>query len=134
MANVYRWIMRWMIEPSPETYFCIPEFLRPSPTQLFMPHLLPIEFFAWPGLRDYLVRVPEKFEQREWIYDMSLNIACDCPLGKDEMISPSPVDGELELSPQALAHASDVNNWSVKPSFRQYFMDADRYMRIRWEE
>jgi hypothetical protein len=121
---LFWWIMRWMIAPSPETYFAIPEFLRPSPTQLFMPHLLPLEFFAWPGLRDYLVRVPEKFDSSDWMLDMSLNIGCACPLEKSEIMAPSPVDGELELSPRALAHASNVDSWSVTPSFRQYFLDA----------
>ncbi|KIW07185.1 hypothetical protein, variant [Verruconis gallopava] len=106
---VFWWVMRWMIAPSPETYSAIPEVLRPSPTQLFMPHLLPIEFFSWPGLRDYLVRVPEKFEEWEWMLDMSQNVA-------------------------SLACVSDVDKWSVKPSFRQYFMDADKYMRIRWDD
>lgn len=131
---LFWWIMRWMICPSPETYFAIPEFLRPSPTQLFVPHVLSMEFIAWPGLRDFLCHSPQKSAQSEWMYDMSLNIACDCPVDESEMMAPSPVDGELELSPKALASASDVNSWSVTPSFRQYFLDADKWMRIRWED
>ena len=136
-ASIYQfwWIMRWMIYPSPQTYFAIPECMRPSPTQLFMPHLLPFDFLAWPGLRDYLVHMPHKAEAEHsaWILDMSLNIGCACPLDKSEIIRPSPVDGELELSPKALEYASNIDSWSVTPSFRKYFLDADKWMRIRWD-
>jgi hypothetical protein len=130
---LFWWIMRWMISPTAETYLAIPEFLRPSPTQLFVPHLLPLEFLAWPGLRDHLVQTPHKAGQGDWMYDMSINIGCSCPLSQEEMMRCSPDDGELELSPEALSYASNVENWSVTPSFRQYFLDADRWMRIRWE-
>ena len=134
-ASIYLfwWIMRWLIAPCPETYFAIPEFLRPSPTQLFMPHPLALEFLAWPGLRDHLVQTPHKAGQGDWALDMSLGIGCACPLEQSEMMKPSPVDGELELSPKALQYASNVECWSVTPSFRQYFLNADQWMRIRWD-
>lgn len=130
---LFWWIMRWMISPTAETYLAIPEFLRPSPTQLFVPHVLPLEFLAWPGLRDHLVQTRYKAEQGEWMYDMSINIGCSCPLSQEKMMRFSPEDGELELSPEALSYASNVDNWSVTPSFRQYFLDADRWMKIRWD-
>jgi hypothetical protein len=129
---LFWWILRWMIAPSPYTYYCIPKFLRPSPTQLFMPHCLPIDFFAWPGFRDYVTRVPEMFDNPSWIVDMSVNIACDCPMKVEDMLVPSPIDGELDLSPEALDCASEVSNWSVSPSFRQFLINADKYMRVRW--
>ena len=66
--------------------------------------------------------------------DMSMNIGCTCPLDKTEIMARSPVDGELELSPVALGYASDVNSWTVTPSFRKYFLDADKWMKIRWED
>lgn len=128
---IFWWILRWMIEPTLEHYIAIPDWIRPTPTCIFMPHTRAIDFFIWPGFRDYACRVQELFERPEWLLDMSLNISVFWPHDLDDALSPSEVDGELELSPKAMLAASSLESWSVKPSFRKYLIDADRYIKIK---
>ncbi|KAL1801189.1 hypothetical protein ACET3X_001531 [Alternaria dauci] len=127
-------LMRWMISPSPETYNAIPEWLRPTPNQLFMPHITIVDFIVWPAFRELVVQIPAMQERMEWMMDMSLNLQCDWSFPIGEALCTSEETGHVDLCDAARDAARDLGNWSVGPSFRGYVSNADSYVRIRTEE
>ncbi|KAK7956247.1 uncharacterized protein PG986_005469 [Apiospora aurea] len=60
MAAAWRvWIlMRWRIDPSPETYAAMPEWMRPTTKQLLYPHVEIVDSIAYPKLRDAVTSRP----------------------------------------------------------------------------
>ncbi|KAH7069644.1 hypothetical protein BKA63DRAFT_579756 [Paraphoma chrysanthemicola] len=135
-ASMYHfwYLMRWMISPSPETYEAIPESLRPTPNQLFMPHISMLDFIAWPAFREFAVQVPRMQERMDWMMDMSLTIQCDWSFANDEAFQRDDETGLLDLCVLAKTTMRDLSSWSVGPTFRAYVSNADSYVRIRTEE
>ncbi|KAJ4321377.1 hypothetical protein N0V94_002914 [Neodidymelliopsis sp. IMI 364377] len=74
---LFWYLMRWMISPSPETYEMIPDWLRPTPNQLFMPHISIVDYVPWPAFRELTVQIPAMQERMEWLLDMSNTLRCD---------------------------------------------------------
>jgi hypothetical protein len=126
-------LMRWMISPSPETYEAMPDWLRPTPNQLFMPHINIVDFVVWPAFRELVVQIPAMQERMEWLMDMSNNIQCDWWLSTGEALCKHEETGLVDLCPVAKEAVRSLSNWSVRPSFRGYVGNADSYVRIRTE-
>lgn len=127
------YLMRWMVHPSPETYQAMPEWLRPTPNQLFMPHIGIIDFVVWPAFREFAVKIPSMQEGMEWLMDMSNTIQCDWAFTVKEAMLRDDQTGLTDLCPAAKMCIHDLTNWSVGPSFRGYVGYADSYVRIRTE-
>ncbi|KAF1850324.1 uncharacterized protein K460DRAFT_382075 [Cucurbitaria berberidis CBS 394.84] len=131
---LFWYLMRWMIFPSPETYERVPDWLRPTPNQLFMPHINLIDFVAWPAFRELAVQMPAMQERMEWLMDMSINLQCDWSFLTEEACRTNEETGLMDLCPVAKETVNDLLEWSLGPSFRGYVSNADSYVRIRTEE
>jgi hypothetical protein len=130
---VFWYLMRWMIFPSPETYNVIPEWLRPCPNQLFMPHISIVDFVVWPAFRELAVQIPAMQERMEWLMDMSINVKCNWSYTTWEALCQNQKTDQADLCDVAKDVVKDLANWSVGPSFRGYIGNADSYVRIRTE-
>ncbi|KAF2123537.1 hypothetical protein P153DRAFT_380035 [Dothidotthia symphoricarpi CBS 119687] len=128
------YLMRWMISPSPETYRVIPEWLRPTPNQLFMPHITILDFVLWPAFRELAAQIPAMQQRMEWLMDYSINLHCDWSFPVEEAFRIDEVTGRLDLCDLAKTSLRDLSNWSLRPSFRGYVSNADSYVRIRTDE
>ncbi|RGP80710.1 hc-toxin efflux carrier toxa [Fusarium longipes] len=95
--NVFWYMMRWMIDPSPESYAAMPEWIRPSPNQLFTPHISMADFVLWPSFRELVVQLPHLQERMAWLADMSLYIKCDWPYPLEQALHRNPVSGDIDL-------------------------------------
>ncbi|KAK8119501.1 uncharacterized protein PG998_004127 [Apiospora kogelbergensis] len=51
-------LMRWRIDPSPETYAAMPPWMRPTIKQLLYPHVEIVDSIAYPKLRDAVTSRP----------------------------------------------------------------------------
>ncbi|KAF2825204.1 hypothetical protein CC86DRAFT_40346 [Ophiobolus disseminans] len=131
---VFWWLMRWMISPSPETYESMPQWLRPTPNQLFMPHITIVDFITWPALRETVVQIPEMQERMEWMLDLCNHIQCDWYFSSEEALQMNEDTGHIDLCDLAKTTIKDLTSWSIGPSFRQYVTNADSYVRIRTED
>ncbi|KAH4855471.1 hypothetical protein HBH75_086550 [Parastagonospora nodorum] len=128
------YLARWMVSPSPETYEAMPEWLRPTPNQLFMPHINILDYVIWPAFREFAVQIPQMHEHMEYMMDMCINISCDWRFGHEEALCRNETTGMLDLCDMAKTTMRDLASWSLGPSFRQYVTNADTYVRIRAEE
>ncbi|RSM18698.1 hypothetical protein CDV31_002418 [Fusarium ambrosium] len=52
-------VMRWMINPTPDTYSAMPEWIRPTELQVFVPHIDMVDCIIWPYFRDYVIQRPQ---------------------------------------------------------------------------
>ncbi|EXK82008.1 hypothetical protein FOQG_13651 [Fusarium oxysporum f. sp. raphani 54005] len=129
--NVFWYMMRWMINPSPETYAAMPEWIRPTANQLFTPHISMADFVLWPAFRDLVVQFPQLQERMAWLADMSMYIRCEWPYALEDALKPDPVSGTVDLVDLAKEHIWNLGYWSVGPSFRKFVMNADAYLQIR---
>ncbi|EXL92991.1 hypothetical protein NOF04DRAFT_14387 [Fusarium oxysporum II5] len=129
--NVFWYMMRWMINPSPETYAAMPEWIRPTTNQLFTPHISMADFVLWPAFRDLVVQLPQLQERMAWLADMSMHIRCEWPYALEDALKPDPVNGTIDLTDLAKEHVWSLGSWSVGPSFRNFVMNADAYLQIR---
>ncbi|KAL9560765.1 hypothetical protein ACKAV7_015082 [Fusarium commune] len=129
--NVFWYMMRWMIDPSPETYAAMPEWIRPTANQLFTPHISMADFVLWPAFRDLVVQFPQLQERMAWLADMSIYIRCEWPYALKDALKPDPTNGTVDLVDLAKEHIWNLGYWSVGPSFRKFIMNADVYLQIR---
>ncbi|KAF4452079.1 Nitrogen assimilation transcription factor nit-4 [Fusarium austroafricanum] len=96
--NVFWYVMRWMIDPSPETYAAMPEWIRPTASQLFTPHISMADFVLWPAFRELVVQFPQMQEHMAWLADMSIYIKCEWPYELELALKRDPVSGDVDLS------------------------------------
>ncbi|KAF4959432.1 hypothetical protein FGADI_1653 [Fusarium gaditjirri] len=128
--NVFWYMMRWMIDPTPETYAAMPEWIRPTSNQLFTPHISMADFVLWPAFRDLVVQFPQLQERMAWLADMSMYIRCEWPYALEHALKPDPVNGTVDLVDLAKEHIWNLGSWSVGPSFRKFVIDADNIFRL----
>ncbi|KAF5593029.1 major facilitator superfamily transporter [Fusarium pseudocircinatum] len=102
--DVFWYMMRWMIDPSPETYAAMPEWIRPTANQLFTPHISMADFVLWPAFRDLVVQFPQLQERMAWLADMSMYIQCEWPYALEDALKPDPVNGTVDLVDMAKEH------------------------------
>ncbi|KAF5974486.1 major facilitator superfamily transporter [Fusarium coicis] len=95
--NVFWYMMRWMIDPSPETYAAMPEWIRPTTNQLFTPHISMADFVLWPAFRDLVVQFPQLQGRMAWLADMSMHIRCEWPYALEDALKPDPINGTVDL-------------------------------------
>ncbi|KAI8654745.1 Zn(2)-C6 fungal-type domain-containing protein [Fusarium keratoplasticum] len=131
---VFWYLMRWMISPSPETYAAIPEWIRPTPNQLFIPHINMVDFAIWPDFRELVVQLPSMQEHMEWLIDLSNSIQCEWPYELDQALCKDEASGNIDLVDLAKQHVWTLGCWSVGPTFRSYLLNADNYVNIRVED
>ncbi|EEU34276.1 uncharacterized protein NECHADRAFT_50387 [Fusarium vanettenii 77-13-4] len=94
---IFWYLMRWMISPSPETYAAMPEWIRPTPNQLFIPHINMVDFAIWPAFRELVVQLPSMQEHMEWLIDLSNSIQCEWPYELDQALCKDEVTGGIDL-------------------------------------
>ncbi|KAF5716155.1 nitrogen assimilation transcription factor nit-4 [Fusarium mundagurra] len=112
--NVFWYMMRWMINPSPETYAAMPEWIRPTANQLFTPHISMADFVLWPAFRDLVVQFPQLQERMAWLADMSLYIRCEWPYALEDALKTDPVDGTVDL-----VDLAKLSIWPTPPCEQQ---------------
>ncbi|KAJ4127760.1 hypothetical protein NW768_008032 [Fusarium equiseti] len=105
--SVFWYVMRWMVQPSPETYAAMPEWIRPTSNQLFTPHISMADFVLWPGFRELVVQLPQLQERMAWLADMSMYIKCEWPYPLEQALHRNPVSGDVDLVD--LAKVSTIN-------------------------
>lgn len=102
-ASIYHFwaMMRWMVYPTPATYEAIPDFLRPTPYQLFKAHPMLFDFMTWPDMRDLCAKTQCLLTDTRWVLEMSRTITCYWSGTPSDILCTNEITGELDLSPAA---------------------------------
>ncbi|THW71935.1 hypothetical protein D6D19_06952 [Aureobasidium pullulans] len=134
MAVMYiQWyLMRWIILQTPETYLAIPDWYRPTPYQMFVPHPIYADFHVWPRLRDAVIqRIDLQCQATYWYSEAATTIDCNWPGNVQDAMC---YDGnrKLRLAPAFVKHILDLGNWTIGPVIRKHIPDACTVLQIKY--
>jgi hypothetical protein len=125
-------LMRWLIHRTPETYLAIPDWYRPTPYQMFVPHPIYVDFLFWPRFRDVVIqRIDLQCQPKFWYSEAATTVGCNWPGKFQDAVCYDSV-GKLTLSPAFIQHLMDLSNWSIGPIIRKHIPDADTVMQIKY--
>ncbi|KIW03533.1 uncharacterized protein PV09_05294 [Verruconis gallopava] len=108
-------VVRWQISPTEANYDKMPEWLRPTPSQLFTPHPPWIDMFIWPKARERLCR-QEKYHSKHGLMSKLCNesLSINWPHQPSDMILQ--VGDDTILNPIFERHIKKIENWTVSAS------------------
>ncbi|KIX06414.1 uncharacterized protein Z518_04390 [Rhinocladiella mackenziei CBS 650.93] len=123
--------MRWLINPTQENYERMPEWLRPTPAQLFTPHPVWIDHVPWPRMRDKVLAHYQDYPFENWFIPFTSDLSVNWPYDPvDCLISNSEKDDPL-MNPAFERHIRRIENWSVGPAFAEAFPTLVDTTRIK---
>ncbi|CAK7226382.1 hypothetical protein SBRCBS47491_006213 [Sporothrix bragantina] len=106
-------VIRWLISPTESNYDAMPEWLRPTPSQLVEPHPPWVDLFVWPRGREQLCRLPQYHTQNALMNRLcNETISINWPHHPSDMILQ--INGtEYVLNPIFDRHIKNINNWTI---------------------
>ncbi|KAG9767502.1 hypothetical protein ABEF95_011042 [Exophiala dermatitidis] len=125
--------MRWQINPTQENYERLPEWLRPTPSQLYTPHPAWIDHIPWPMLRDKLIANHQDYPFENWFVPFTSGLSVNWPYDPiDCLLATSERDREdPAINPVFERHIRRLENWSVGPAFAEAFPALGDTARVK---
>ncbi|THW98486.1 hypothetical protein D6D13_10615 [Aureobasidium pullulans] len=105
----------------------VPGWCRPSPSEMFCPHMPIIICLAWPELRRHFV---EHASDADWVEAVMGSISVSWPYG-DRMVFRTEVGGALGMSDAFEAWINDGSNWSLSATSAKGMIGVEGRARIR---
>lgn len=116
-------LMRWQIYPTQENYERLPEWYRPCPAQLLLPHPAWMDYIAWPLIRDRIVTSYQSYPFDEWFGPYTRELSVNWPYEDTDCLLPAGDSDELVINPVFERHMRNLSNWSLGPSFLVKYPD-----------
>ncbi|KAK1992337.1 hypothetical protein LX36DRAFT_684940 [Colletotrichum falcatum] len=127
---LYTAYMRWNILPTATNYALMPEMMRPTHQQRFIPHRMTIDLVPHPAIRHALIN---RF--RDWLSPGTTDTggtSVGWPYSLDAAVDVCPVTGRRVLSRAFFEHATNGSNWSLDKTIRAVFSEIEAMgFRIR---
>ncbi|KIV89220.1 hypothetical protein PV10_08806 [Exophiala mesophila] len=113
--------MRWQINPTPENYVRVPEWMRPTAAQIFTPHPAWIEHIPWPRMRDKLVANHQDYSFENWFIPYTSDLNVNWPYDQVDCLISTAEDKDPVINPVFERHIRRLENWSLGPVFAEAF-------------
>ncbi|KAF2096935.1 hypothetical protein NA57DRAFT_78524 [Rhizodiscina lignyota] len=105
-------MVRWLISPTKRNYDAMPEFLRPTETQLSIPHPIWVDVITWPQGRDAVLQEMD-WSQFETFRVLGCKyISVHWPQDPSKIFR-SVSKTELRLNPAFEVHIRSLDNWTM---------------------
>ncbi|KAJ9660716.1 hypothetical protein H2201_006795 [Coniosporium apollinis] len=82
-------IMRWQVEPTPENYDRLPDWITPRPSQLFTPHPAWVDHIPWPRLRDRMVHAHDAIPFDAFFIPYTTTLSLNWPYAARDVLIPA---------------------------------------------
>ncbi|EFQ26059.1 hypothetical protein CGRA01v4_14498 [Colletotrichum graminicola] len=115
--------MRWNILPTASNYALMPEMIRPTHRQRFIPHRMTIDLVPHPAIRNALI---SRF--RDWLSPGTTDTggtSVGWPYSLEAAVDVCPITGRRMLSRAFVEHATNGSNWSLDKSIRAIFPEIE---------
>ncbi|KAH8796716.1 hypothetical protein BGZ57DRAFT_961682 [Hyaloscypha finlandica] len=123
-------LLRWMITGSEEDYYDMPDWMRPTATQVVTAHPTWVDMYPWPKSRDRLCRnatYHDKYQALTNAANETLSI--NWPYKpEDTLIKISP--SEYTINPVFLTHLRNLDNWTVGAAFIEEYPEFEHEVKI----
>ncbi|KAK5102595.1 hypothetical protein LTR70_000453 [Exophiala xenobiotica] len=113
--------MRWQIYPTQENYDCLPEWLTPSPSQLFTSHPAWIDYLPFRRLRDKLVHNYTHYPFEKWSGPFTSGLSVNWPYEALDCLISTGDSEEPKINPVFERHIYRLENWTLGPMFAAAF-------------
>ncbi|KAK4988570.1 hypothetical protein LTR50_003866 [Elasticomyces elasticus] len=133
MRNAFL-IMSWQISPTAETYAKMPDWSKPTPSQLFISHPIWVDYLVFPGLRDICFRDLALLDSIEWLAAFDASFSCNWPNSVEECMYVDGGTGVMHLNPMFEQHINHVENLTVAPEIAQFFHVEDDNVRFKFDD
>lgn len=109
-------LWRWMLCPNKETYAAIPEFAKPTTSQLFVSHPPVFDFILPPGLRDLMCR--DDTPNIQWFTEAAITIECHWSGSGSAAVCRDGITNEIDFNPickvsEPKLHAHLLNTYTL---------------------
>ncbi|THY89298.1 hypothetical protein D6C93_06950 [Aureobasidium pullulans] len=120
-------VLRWQTFQSRATFEQVPGWCRPSPSEMFCPHMPIIICLAWPKLRRFFV---EQASNADWVQAVMGSISVSWPYG-EETVFKTEANGALAMSDAFEAWINDGSNWSLSAASARAMIGIEGRARVR---
>ncbi|THZ80215.1 hypothetical protein D6C84_07636 [Aureobasidium pullulans] len=120
-------VLRWQTFQSKATFEQVPGWCRPSPSEMFCPHMPIIICLAWPKLRRFFV---EQASNADWVQAVMGSISVSWPYG-EETVFKTEANGALAMSDAFEAWINDGSNWSLSVASARAMIGIEGRARVR---
>ncbi|KAF5021211.1 hypothetical protein F66182_6750 [Fusarium sp. NRRL 66182] len=128
-------VMRWQINPTPETYADMPEWIRPTELQVFVPHIDMLDCISWPYFRDYYIQHPERQHgDLQWLAACTSGVQVHWRGTIEDALCIDQATKRRRFTAEAEGAIRDLRNWSLAPSYRAFLPGIDGNIPIRTVE
>lgn len=117
-------IMRWQIDPSPDNYDRLPDFVRPLPSQIYHHHPAWIDHLPFPAMRERLIRdyaPPKIFPFENFFIPFTTTLSLNWPYEDTDTLLQGPESDELMINPVFERHLRRLENWTLGDAFSRAF-------------
>lgn len=115
--------MRWMISPTKENYERLPEWIRPLPCQLDIPHPAWMDYLPYPEMRERVILAndPSVFYFDNWFLPFTSTFSISWPYEEAHTLLRNPDSDEIMINPVFESHMRNLDNWKVGRAFAEAF-------------
>ncbi|KAI7769589.1 hypothetical protein LZL87_003079 [Fusarium oxysporum] len=128
-------VMRWQINPTPQTYADLPDWIRPTELQVFVPHIDMLDCISWPYFRDYVIQHPEmQHGELQWLAACTSEVQVNWRGTIEDALGVDGPTGRKRFTAEAEATIRDLQKWSLGASYRAFMPGMDGQIPIRTAE
>ena len=124
-------IMRWQIAPTQENYARLPDWVKPTASQLLTPHPAWIDHLPWPQMRDKMIQNFQLYQFENWFIPFTTTLSLNWPYSSMETLWMSEGSDQMSIHPKFERHLRDLDNWSLGPAFAMAFPALVSTVRIK---
>ncbi|KAJ9608971.1 hypothetical protein H2200_006742 [Cladophialophora chaetospira] len=114
-------LMRWQIHPTQENYERLPDWLRPTPAQIYTSHPAWVDHIPWPRLRDKIIGNHQDYPFENWFLPFTSGLSVNWPYDPVDCLLSTSEQDEPVMNPVFERHVRRLENWSLGPLFAEAF-------------
>jgi hypothetical protein len=127
-------LMRWQIHPTQENYERMPEFLRPTPIQIYTSHPAWVDHIPWPRIREKVIANPHHYPFDNWFLPFTSGLSVNWPYDPVDCLLSTSEKDEPVMNPVFDRHLRRLENWSLGPLFAETYPELVDGTIIRAKE
>ncbi|KAJ5515006.1 hypothetical protein N7463_004558 [Penicillium fimorum] len=112
---------RWQVSPNIGSYARMPVWLRPTVTQITVPHAAWVDNIPWPRVRDILIQKPDRYPFAVFSELYSEHVNINWPYDPEDIVVET--DDGPSLNTIFEKHIQRLSNWIAPRQFREYFSE-----------
>ncbi|KAI1316060.1 hypothetical protein F5Y16DRAFT_406911 [Xylariaceae sp. FL0255] len=117
-------LTKWLVLLDQESWDFLPEWSRPTPTQISTAHAAWIDRIPWPQVRDYLIANPS-ITIDDFAAAHSTNFSVSWPYDPSSVLITVGKD-TVNMNPVFEEHMRQIENWTVSKAFRERWPEIAR--------